>query len=215
MNKATTQAILLDLDGTLVDSRQDLAAAANASRAALGLNALPIETIASYVGDGLAKLLERSCPEMNQQANNEAHRAFHAYYKDHCCDHTHMYPGIESLLQQLRADDYTLAVVTNKPKQYADYILENLGIAVFMASVVGGDVKRKPDPSPLLDTCESLGLSISAAWMCGDHHTDIIAGRRAGCRTIWCSWGIGEHGGEAFDHACDSPEHIYQVISGN
>ena len=215
MSKTTSQAILLDLDGTLVDSRKDLAAAANASRAALGLDPLAIETIASYVGDGLAKLLERSCPHMDQQAHDEAHRAFHAYYSEHCCDHTHMYPGIDTLLQRLSADGCSLAVVTNKPKQYADHILERLGIAPLMALVCGGDEKRKPDPSPLVDTCKSLGLSLSAAWMCGDHHTDIIAARRAGCRSIWCSWGIGEHAGEAFDYACDSPEQIYQVICGD
>ena len=207
-------AILLDLDGTLVDSRADLAAAANAARAAVDLEPLPIDTIAKFVGDGLAKLLERSCPGIAPRDAENARNAFLKHYSKHCCDETHVYPGVMEVVKHLHEDGHPIAVVTNKPRDFAQQILETLGISPYVGSLVGGDDKRKPDPAPLLQACEELGVSSRSATMCGDHHTDLIAGRRAGCRTVWCSWGIGEHGGEEYDEACDSPDELIQVING-
>lgn len=208
------QCILLDLDGTLVDSRADLAAAANAARASVDLEPLPIDTIAKFVGDGLAKLLERSCPGISPSHSDVVLQAFLDHYSKHCCDETILYPGVLDVVKRFHEDGHPIAVVTNKPKQFADLIIDAVGIKPYIGFIVGGDDKRKPDPTPLLQACDALGVSSRNAFMCGDHHTDLIAGRRAGCKTVWCSWGIGEHGGEEFDDACDSPAELYQVING-
>ncbi len=208
-------AILLDLDGTLVDSREDIAASANVVRQHFALDVLPLETIVTFVGDGVGKLLERCCPDLNEVQVAESRRVFQANYLKHCCDATAAYAGIVEVVARFAKEGHPLAVVTNKPKQFSELIIKHIGLDTYIPVIVGGDTHRKPDPDSIYDACEQLGVSAQNAWMCGDHHTDLIAGRRAGCKTMWCAWGIGSHHDQPFDVQCDAPIDMLKTISAD
>lgn len=195
--------IIFDLDGTLVDSRTDLAAAGNHARAAVGMPSLPLATVIGFVGDGLDRFIERLVPETD--ARVRAKQAFYAYYTAHSCDATRPYPGMCETLDVLRAAGWTLAVATNKPLVFTQAILAGCGLDVWFAAVRGGDGPRKPDPGQLISILAELDADPVQAWMVGDHHTDILAGRAAGCRVMFCAWGIGHRDGLEVDAEAASP----------
>ena len=197
-----TRAILFDLDGTLIDSRADLATGVNLTRGDLGLAPLAPGVIAGFVGDGVRKLLTRAlpeCPERLEQALELNHR----HYCDHLLDATTLYPGTLNALARLQAQGWRLAVVTNKPRAFTDLILAGLGLAPLLAAVVaGGDGPAlKPDPAPLLQALAACGGEPGSSWMVGDQCTDLEAGRRAGLRRCFCTFGFGELRGETWDLA--------------
>jgi phosphoglycolate phosphatase len=203
---------IFDLDGTLVDSRRDLAEAGNAARAAIGLAPLAADEVARFVGDGVEKLIERLTPACDAGARAQAHRAFAAAYGDGCCRWTRTYSGIPEALAQLSAAGWTLGVATNKPLAFTERILAACGIRERFAAVRGGDRARKPEPTQLLEIAAETGSSAAAAWMIGDHRTDIAAGRAASMRVAWCAWGIGQRDGLPIDlevaRAADLPQAI-------
>jgi phosphoglycolate phosphatase len=186
-------AIILDLDGTLIDSRADLATGVNLTRRDLGLPALAPALIATYVGEGVRRLLTRALPECPDRLE-EALELNHQHYCEHLLDETRLYPGVSEALKRLRHAGFRLAVVTNKPRPFTDLILAGLGVApLFSAVVGGGDCPRlKPDPAPLLVALEQCQCAPAASWMVGDHFTDLEAGRRAGLRTCFCRYGFGD-----------------------
>ncbi len=206
------RALIFDLDGTLVDSRDDLARAGNQARAALGLPALPVAEVARMVGDGAAMLIERLTPAADAAARALSLEAFLAYYAEHCCDQTQVYAGVPAMLDQLRAQGWLLAVATNKPLAFTLDILAACGLDHF-TEVRGGDAERKPDPGQLLSILHELGAAPGASWMIGDHRTDILAGRAAGCAVLWCSWGLGRHDGLAFDAQADQPGDVVRLLA--
>lgn len=208
------RAVIFDLDGTLIDSREDLAAAANAARAALGLPLLSLPTIVSYVGEGVERLIERLTPGGQVDQRAAAQAAFSAHYAKHCCDRTRPYPGIAQVLAELEATGWRLGVATNKPTIFAQRILDRLGLARWLPVVVGGDRGKKPDPAPLRAVLVELGAQASVSWMVGDHHTDIHAGRAAGCRVLWCAWGIGDRQALPVDAEAASPAALLTVLDG-
>jgi len=205
-----TRVLIFDLDGTLIDSRVDLAASGNHARAAVGLPALPLAQVVSYVGDGIDKLIERLVPEAPQRA--AAKHAFEAHYRTHCCDATRPFAGLVEALDHLRAAGWLLAVATNKPNVFTDAILEGCGIAERFAAVRGGDGPRKPDPGQLRSILAELHGDAAQSWMIGDHHTDIRAGRAAGCRVLFCGWGMGHADGEQVDATVALPHDLVQVL---
>jgi phosphoglycolate phosphatase len=202
------RAVVLDLDGTLIDSRLDIAASANAARAALGLPALDPATIVGFVGDGADKLIERLTPGAGSAERERALAAFKAHYAVHCCVATKPYAGIPAALAALRADGWRLAVATNKPEAFARAILRGLALMPLFDAVRGGDRVRKPDPAPVRELLVELGADPAASWMVGDHHTDIRAGRGAGCRVLWCGWGFGDRDGLAVDAEIAAPAEL-------
>jgi phosphoglycolate phosphatase len=206
------RAAILDLDGTLIDSRQDIAAAANAARIAVGLPPLPLQTVVGYVGDGAAALIERLTPDADAAVRAAGLRAFMAHYQAHCCDHTRPYDGIPAALADLRAAGWRLAVATNKPEVLARAILAGLGLAPLIDALRGGDRVRKPDPAPVREVLVELAADPAASWMIGDHHTDIHAGRGAGCRVLWCEWGIGARDGLAVDASAATPADLPRIL---
>jgi phosphoglycolate phosphatase len=195
-----TRAILFDLDGTLIDSRADLATAVNLTRADLGLPPLPQAQIVGYVGEGVRLLLSRSLPECPERLE-QALALNHAHYCAHLLDRTRLYPGAAATLDRLAALGFRLGVVTNKPRPFTDLILKGLGVAGKLSALVaGGDCPRlKPDPLPLLQALEQCGCGPEGSWMVGDHFTDLEAGRRAGMRRCLCRFGFGAPGAEAWD----------------
>jgi len=199
-------AILFDLDGTLVDSRADLALAVNLTRRDLGYPEIDETRVASYVGDGVRMLLTRALPECPDRLD-EALVLNRGHYQAHLLDRTRLYPGLPAALDVLLGLGYRLGVVTNKPREFTLPILEGLGVAGrFTAVVAGGDGPRlKPDPAPLLQALELCGCRAEGSWMVGDHVADLTAGRRAGLRRALCRYGFGDPQDETWDMAVDSP----------
>lgn len=198
--------LIWDLDGTLIDSRADIAAAGNIARAAVGLDPLPVGTVVGFVGDGVEKLLERLIGDGDRA---KAHEAFSHHYRAHCCDATRPYPGIAEALEELSAAGWVHGVATNKPTAFSRRILEGVGLMHhFRSGVVGGDRHRKPDPRQLQELLAISELAPAQAWMIGDHHTDIRAARAAGLRICWCGWGFGRDDGLPVDAVAESPERL-------
>ncbi|MGA2081345.1 MAG: HAD-IA family hydrolase [Holophaga sp.] len=196
--------VIFDLDGTLIDSRADLALAVNLTREELGLPPIPQEQVVGYVGEGVRKLLSRALPECPDRLE-EALAINRRHYRAHLLDRTRLYPGVRPALERLGGLDLRLMVVTNKPREFTDLILEGLGVAPYVSAVVGGGdgPRLKPDPAPLLLALERAGCGAPGSWMAGDHFTDLEAGRRAGLKRCYCRYGFGDPGAETWDLAVD------------
>ncbi len=204
--------VLWDLDGTLVDSRVDLAEAGNAAREACGLPALPVAEVAQHVGDGLRRLLGRLLPDANEAQLDEARHAFHARYAQCRSRTTRPYAGIVVVLHQLREAGWTQAVVTNKPLEHSLGILRDLDLLPYFGAVEGGDGPCKPAPDQLWRALATLGGEPAQAWMLGDHRTDLAAGRAAGTRCCHCAWGFGQRDGQPCDAVAHHPAHLPQLL---
>lgn len=205
-----TGVVIFDLDGTLVDSVADLAQAGNVARVAVGLAELSEAEVARFVGDGVDKLIERLVPDSVDRV--AAKRAFDRHYGQHCCNHTRPYPGVTELLDRLAAAGWTLAVATNKPLAFTRRILAAAGIADRFAEVRGGDGPRKPDPGQLSDILRATGAAAARSWMVGDHHTDVRAGHAAGCRVLFCTWGLGHRDGLFPDAEAATPAEVEGLL---
>lgn len=201
-------AFIFDLDGTLIDSRHDLATAVNLMRGDLGLAALPMPTIIGFVGDGMRRLVERSLRDAGERSTDleRATGLLRRHYAEHLLDRTVLYPGVKEGLEALAARGGHLAVVTNKPTEPARRICAGLGILEYFPLVLGGDAceRIKPDPLPLLRVLQVTGAAPSTSWMVGDNTTDLEAGRRAGLRRCFCRFGFGHPGTEVPDLSVDS-----------
>jgi phosphoglycolate phosphatase len=176
-------AILFDLDGTLVDSKRDIAEALNAALAAVDRRTLPLEDVARMIGDGARMLCARGLGEEASDAAllERTLDAFHVAYRAHPCIHTTLLPGADEAL----ALDAKRALVTNKPRAVTLLLLEHLGVlGAFDAIYAGGDGPLKPAPDGVQKVLATLGVPASLAWLVGDGPQDVLAGRAAGCFTI-------------------------------
>jgi phosphoglycolate phosphatase len=185
--------LVFDLDGTLVDSSRDIAAATNAAmrRLAPGTPEIPLPEILSFVGEGARLLVERSLHHVGLDVPPDVVLPVYLEcYRERLLDTTHLYPGVAEALDALAGA--TLAVLTNKPGDLSRAILEGLGVAARFARVVGGgDVpSRKPDPAGLLQLMAELGGTPRGTWMVGDSPTDVGAARAAGVRVAGVTWGF-------------------------
>jgi phosphoglycolate phosphatase len=179
-------ALLFDLDGTLVDSRRDIADACNVARVAHGLPPLPLDAILPMVGDGARLLVARAFDAAPDSALVEAALAtFRASYLARPVVHTALLPGVRDALGVARSLELPCAVVTNKPHDVTLLVLDALAIRLFFRAIWGGDDgPLKPSPAGVLDVIARLGVSASSAWMIGDGPQDIGAGKAAGCFTV-------------------------------
>jgi len=185
--------LILDLDGTLVDSVPDLAAALNRLMASRGLAAFTRAEVAAMVGDGARVLVERGFAGHGRTPDGAALADFMADYTVNAAHETRAYPGVEAALAVLAEQGWRMAVCTNKPTAPALTLLAELGLARFFAAVGGGDSYgvRKPDPGHLLATLADAGGEPGRALMVGDHHNDVIAAAGAGMPAIFAAWGYG------------------------
>jgi phosphoglycolate phosphatase len=188
-----TRTLLLDLDGTLVDSVPDLAAALNRLLGARGLAPLSRAEVAVMVGDGVAKLVERAFAARGRLPDPGAMAEYSADYGAHAAVETRPYPGVADALRALAEEGWRLAVCTNKPEAAARSVLSAVGLARYFAAIGGGDSfpVRKPDPAHLLATLKAAGGDPAQAVMTGDHANDVAAARGAGVPCVFAAWGYG------------------------
>ena len=196
----TYSAVLLDLDGTLLDSIPDLAQAINDMRREMSLPVLPQETVAAYVGKGAEVLVRRAlahdlggAPAPEAQVADGMAR-FQRLYEACNGQRARPYPGVEPGLRALREAGLKLAVVTNKPTRFTPPLLAKTGLAPYFDAVVCGDscAHHKPHPAPLLLACEQLGVPASAAVFVGDSVNDALAARAAGMPVLVVPYGYNE-----------------------
>jgi phosphoglycolate phosphatase len=192
------RAVLLDLDGTLLDTAPDIAAAANAMLAEQGLAPLPAATVRDFIGSGIPKLVERclqaaglplACARLEP-----ALRSFGLHYQRLNGAASRPFPGVVAALEHLRAAKLKLACVTNKAAAFTLPLLQKSGLAPLLDAVVTADQvgRRKPDPEPCLHACHTLGAAPGETTMVGDSANDAQAARAAGCRVLLVSYGYSE-----------------------
>ena len=195
---ALTRAVLLDLDGTLLDTAPDIAAAANAMLAEQGLAALPATTVREFIGGGIPKLVERclqasglplACARLEP-----ALRSFGAHYRRLNGAESRPFPGVVEALARLRAAGLPLACVTNKASAFTLPLLEKAGLASLLSAIVTADQvgRRKPDPEPFLHACRALGAEPARSPVIGDSANDAEGARAAGCPVLLVSYGYSE-----------------------
>lgn len=184
--------VAFDLDGTLVDTRADLAAATNHVLRSFGRAAIPPKSVLAFVGEGARRLVERALGPDDQTLVDEGVRRFLAYYGDHLLDEARLYDGIATVLERLADAGVTLSVLTNKPEGMSRTILTGLGIARHLRGVVGGDTlpTRKPDPAGLAWLRGLTGTPPERTLLVGDSPVDVATA--ANDRADFCGvgWGL-------------------------
>jgi phosphoglycolate phosphatase len=188
--KTPIDLMIFDLDGTLIESKWDIALSVNLTLKELGLPVRSQDEIFGFVGDGVKRLLRLSVGEENLERYEEALKVFRGHYLSHCLDCTKFYPGIETALAHFTAKKK--AVATNKSLEYTRKILAGLGAHHF-AYVVGGDngYGLKPDPGMLIKIMEMLNVSKDRTVLIGDSTNDINAGHSAGIKVCAVGYGMG------------------------
>ncbi len=188
--------VLFDLDGTLLDTIPDLASACNSMRVDLGLPELPVETIATFVGKGSENLVKRALTDLPNPPENQSQALESFYYHYHLCNgrHSRLYPGVLEGLDDFQSQGVRLAVVTNKPEQFARPLLEKTGLAHYFELIVGGDTcpRKKPDPMPFLHACEQMQIDPAQTLVVGDSVNDAQAARAAGIPVLLVPYGYNE-----------------------
>jgi phosphoglycolate phosphatase len=219
--------LVFDLDGTLIDSAQDLCNSVNATLEKFGRRHLSDEVIATYIGNGALMLIRRSFAaddgrEPGEELLTEAYRYFLDYYREHKLDYTYAYEGVLEALDALhkvhdqldvpqRTDSprRAMAVLTNKPVRPARAICEALGLAPYFLNIYGGNSfsTKKPDPEGLLTLMKEANAKPEETAMIGDSEVDVMTARNAGAWCIGCTFGLAPGSLEAIppDILVDSP----------
>jgi len=212
---AGVQALVFDLDGTLIDSKLDLALSIDATLKHMGAPPLPHETIYGYVGNGAAVLVRRALGASVTDAEAEGgHRFFLSYYREHMLDNTVTYPGVREALDLLQK--HPMAVLTNKPVRFSERILVGLGISHYFRYVYGGNSfeTKKPDPEGMNILLRDFALAPREAMIVGDSDVDVRTARNAGTWACGVSYGLGLEGMRAhppdlmLDNLAELPAHL-------
>jgi phosphoglycolate phosphatase len=185
--------LIFDLDGTLIDSAQDLAVSMNATRQHFGLAPVDPKLIYSYVGNGASVLVKRAVvSEAGEAVLADALAFFLNFYRAHALEHTKLYPGVRHALETLAEAGHTLSVLTNKPERISSDIIAALGLGPRFVRVYGGDsfASKKPDPVGILTLIREASATPDSTMMIGDSSVDIRTARNAGVRSCGVSWGF-------------------------
>ena len=210
---------MVDLDGTMVDTVGDFEQALGAAFTELGLARPDRAFISRAVGKGTENLIRRALEHVGGAAElfDDATARYQRHYIDINGQFSDVYPGVIEGLQALRRMGLRLACLTNKPNAFAKPLLAGKGLAGFFEHVFGGDAfeRKKPDPLPLLKTCEALGMVPARVLMVGDSSNDAQAARAAGCRVVLVSYGY-NHGepvsSAGADHIIDRIDELEALL---
>jgi phosphoglycolate phosphatase len=185
------EAVLFDLDGTLVDTAPDMVAVLQAMQQANDLDPIDYESGRAQVSNGAIGLLSVGFPDIEVSYGDDLHLDYLEQYAEAVCNESRVFAGLDSLLDQLDEADCQWGIVTNKPEHLTHPLLEALDLATRSACIVSGDTLsvRKPDPAPLLLACDIAGVDAYRSIYVGDSVRDIEAGLRAGMATIAASYG--------------------------
>ncbi len=202
--------VMFDLDGTLVDSVPDLAAATDAMLQELYGVSAGVDKVRLWVGNGASILVQRALADaesveqaaVNDDQHQQALARFLHHYRHASGQHSSLYPGVKSALTRLRAAGVGLALVTNKPAEFVPHLLADLGIAEAFTHWLGGDSlpQKKPHPAPLLELLKRTGVNASEALMVGDSRSDIQAAKSAEVASLGVTYGY-NHGNPIADES--------------
>ena len=219
----TIKLAIFDLDGTLIDSRLDLVHSVNAALRHIGRPALPDDVIASYVGDGAPILIQRALggETVDEALVRKGLEFFLTYYRAHKLDHTTIYPGMKEALANIQRSSNgvprTLTVLSNKPVNPSQAIVEALGMGPFFTQVYGGNsfATKKPDPEGARKLMEETRTRPEETAIIGDSHVDIETGRNAGLWTVGVTYGFAPHtlGDPQPDALVDSPRELAELFA--
>jgi len=206
--------LVFDLDGTLIDTREDLAAAVNEMRSYYELPSLPLQEVVSYVGDGARKLVERSLQGCDVDLDQALERMLSAY-RQNICVFSKVFEGCRDFIQNMRRQGVKMAVLTNKPQLMTDMILKELELYHYFNPVFGpeGAGCHKPDPAGLLKCLELNNCSKSESLMIGDHHTDLRVAQNAGVAKAFYTGGMGRADGVQAEITFNSYEELTGLVS--
>jgi phosphoglycolate phosphatase len=185
--------LIFDLDGTLLDSRQDLADSVNATRAEMGKPPLEHSLVFSYVGNGAPVLIRKALgPEASDAEVKHALQFFLDYYRDHAVDATELYPGVRAALDRLHAAGMQLAILTNKPVRISEAIMKHFALDSMLFRVYGGNSFAQKKPNPVgIDTLRAeADVTAEQTWMVGDSIVDMQTARNAGVLACGVTYGF-------------------------
>lgn len=185
--------VIFDLDGTLIDSKEDLANSVNATLQWTGRPPVSPAVVATYVGNGAPVLVRRALGrDATEEEVRKALEYFLAYYREHMLDHTRLYPGVREGLDELRSAGARMAVLTNKPARFSQAIIDGLGLHDYFFRVYGGNSfdQKKPSPVGISRLCEETGAGRDQTLMVGDSWVDVKTARNAGVAAAGVNWGL-------------------------
>lgn len=210
MGGAVPELVLIDLDGTLVDTLPDIAFSIDRTLTEMGMPAAGPERVREWVGNGTEMLVRRALAGMREDDADESEFAralarFTELYAQHVCDRSRIYDGVPAGLEYLRGCGAQLACVTNKAEAFTSRLLEALGLDRHFSLVLSGDTlaRRKPDPMPLLHAAEHFSVAPADALLIGDSSNDVEAARAAGFGIVCVSYGY-NHGRDIRTSAPDA-----------
>lgn len=209
--------VIFDLDGTLIDSKYDIAASVNLTLGDLDIPTLPPERIFTFVGDGVKRLLRLSVGEANEARYEEALRIFRGHYLTHCLDTTQLYPGLDQLFGG--RDTRMKALATNKSLEYTLRITEGLKVKDRFAAIEGplDQSDLKPDPGMLLRILDRLSVRPEEAVLVGDSTNDVRAAQSAGVPACAVGYGYGNRDKVSAlnpDYHCEKPNDLLSLLFG-
>ena len=185
--------LIFDLDGTLVDSKQDLVNSVNATRGHVGLPPIDAQTVAAYVGNGAPVLVRRALgPSYSEEEIQQALQYFLGWYREHMLDHTRLYPGVKDALDGLRDAGIQMAVLTNKPVRFSQTMIERLGLGEHFFRVYGGNSfeQKKPHPIGVETLLSESGVPREDAMLVGDSAVDVRTARNARIQSCGVRYGF-------------------------
>ena len=217
MNLPAIRAVLFDLDGTLLDTAQDLVASLNHLRALDGLPPVEVPAYRQYASHGAAGLIREGMPPGDEVTARERKERFLAHYAENAARLTRPFDGIEQVLETLERRAIPWGIVTNKPEYLTFPIVRAMGWNHRPACIICGDTLAagKPDPSPVRLACEIIGVTPSRALMVGDDPRDLQAGEAAGTQTALAAYGYGAdevlRSGVHVEHLVHAPGEILNI----
>lgn len=210
--------LIFDLDGTLIDSSQDLATSMNATREHFGMPPLDPNLIFSYVGNGAPILVQRALgPGASEETVAEALTFFLKFYRTHALEHTKLYDGVRHAVEALADQNHALAILTNKPVRISTDIIAALGLDSKFRKVYGGDSfpSKKPDPIGIQTLRDETGAGTSETLMIGDSAVDIQTARNAGVSSCGVAWGFQPESFDANppDFLVRRPQELLEIVN--